>query len=304
MTVETLSEVAPPNTRRRANPILIGMWVAVAIAMVIWTRSYDVPGWDVRIYVAAIHSLNAGHDPYADAIAIQQAYHQQVPPGSDGTLPYSYVYSPITLPFLRAIGSFPFWVSGSVYWLVYVFCVLGQIWIALRATTDGERKCFIYLAPAAAFFPGFLENGTVISGNIAYILYFAMMWAALLGWRRGTWGWFYAAVLAASCVKAPLLSLVAIPVLTARRQWLPAGLTTAAGVALFAVQPLLWPALFKNYLKAVNLQFLYNKDFGCSPAGLFSDALFRLGLPYSPARIDLLSLLRDSTLCVVALLRK
>jgi hypothetical protein len=281
LTVDTLSDITQSNIRRRSNPIVIGLWVAVVIALAVWTR-FEIPGWDVRVYAAAIHSLRAGHDPYADAMAVQQAYHNQGG-ALDGALPYSYVYSPITLPLLRLIGELPFWLSGSAYWLLYSCCVLGQLWVASLATTGNERKYFIYLAPAAAFFPGFLQNGTVLSGNIAYILYFAVLCGALAGWRRGAWTWFYAAVLAASCIKAPMLSLVAIPVLSARKQWLPAGLTTAAGVALFAVQPVLWPSLFSNYLKAVNLQFLYNRDFGCSLAGFFSDALFRLGLPYSPA---------------------
>jgi hypothetical protein len=48
------------------------------------------------------------------------------------------------------------------------------------------------------------------------------------------------------------------------------------------VQPIIWPALFKNYLEAVDLQFLYNRDFGCSPAGLFSDFLYTRGIPYAP----------------------
>jgi hypothetical protein len=128
-----------------------------------------------------------------------------------------------------------------------------------------------------------LVNGTILGGNIAYILYPAGVLCAVVGWRRGNWMWFYAATLAASCVKAPLLSLVVIPILSARKQWLPAGLTAIAGVALFAAQPLLWPSLFRNYLQAVDLQFQYNRDFGCSPAGLLSDALYSHGIPYSPA---------------------
>ncbi len=132
-------------------------------------------------------------------------------------------------------------------------------------------------------FPGLLESGVVLGGNIAYVLYPAVLLCAAVGWRRGDWRWFYAAVLAASCVKAPMLSLIAIPILSARRQWIPAGLTAVAGVALFAGQPLIWPTLFKNYLQAVDLQFLYNRDFGCSPAGLLSDILYTHNIPYSPA---------------------
>jgi hypothetical protein len=269
---------------RHSRRIFIGMWLALVVAMLVWTH-FEIPGWDLQVYTAAIHSLRAGHDPYADAMAIQQAYHDKFGDPNGGARPYCYVYSPITLPALRLIGKLPLWFSGRMYWLVYIFAILGQLWIALQFVGESERRYFVYLIPAVPFFPGLLQNGVVLSGNIAYILYFAVFGCALVGWRRGTWTWFYAAVLAASCVKAPLLSLVVIPVLSAPKQWLRAGLTTAAGIGLFAIQPLLWPSLFKNFLKAVDLQFLYNRDFGCSLAGFFSDALFRMGLPYSPAAL-------------------
>ena len=240
-------------------------------------------GWDVRVYTAAIQSLRLDHDPYADAMAIQKIYHSQsmVIPGGDP--PYSYVYSPITLPLVRLIGELPGWLSSGGYWLLYVAGVFGQMIFAMRFTEGYERRIFLYLAPVSAFFPGMLVNGTILGGNIAYILYPAVLLCAVLGWRRGNWAWFYAAALAASCVKAPLLSLVIIPILSARKQWIPAALTAVAGVTLFAVQPLIWPSLFHNYLQAVDLQFQYNRDFGCSPAGLLSDALYSHGIPYSPA---------------------
>lgn len=258
---------------------LLAFWVVVILSV-----AASIPmassGWDVRVYVAAIRSLRLGHDPYADAMAIQRIYHSQsmVMPNRDP--PYSYVYSPITLPLLRLIGELPNWLSAGSYWLLYVAGVFGQMLFALRFTTGRERRIFLYLAPVSAFFPGMLVNGTILGGNIAYILYPAVLLCAVPGWRRGNWTWFYAAALAASCVKAPLLSLVAIPALSARKQCVPAALTSVAGVALFVVQPLLWPALFQNYLHAVDLQFLYNRDFGCSPAGLLSDALYAHGVRY------------------------
>jgi len=46
---------------------------------------------------------------------------------------------------------------------------------------------------------------------------------------------------------------------------------------------LLWPGLFRNYLKAVSLQFSFNRDFGFSPAGLFSGWLFDHHMAYSPS---------------------
>ena len=273
---------AEVSDRLARNGTLLAFWVVVVLAV-----AASIPlassGWDVRVYVAAIRSLRLGHDPYADAMAIQRIYHSQSMVMPNGDPPYSYVYSPITLPLLRLIGGLPNWLSGSVYWLLYVAGVLGQMLFALRFTTGRERRIFLYLAPVSAFFPGMLVNGTILGGNIAYILYPAVLLCAVQGWRRGNWTWFYAAALAASCVKAPMLSLVAIPALSARKQWGPAAVTAVAGVALFVVQPLLWPAQFQNYLQAVDLQFLYNRDFGCSPAGLLSDALYAHGVRYQLA---------------------
>ena len=242
-----------------------------------------MPGWDVAIYMNAVHSLATGHDPYADAIAIQQQFHNEMALHPGAQVPFSYVYSPITLPILKLVTFFPLWLSGGVYWLCYLGGLLAQIWGGLEASEGREREFFLYLAPVAAFFPGFLASDILWSGNIAFILYGLVLGCAVVGWRRGNWVWFYVAVVVASCVKAPLLSLLAIPVFSARRQWIPAGLAGVAGLGLFAIQPAVWPSLFHHYLQAVELQFSYNRDFGCSPAGLFSGFLFDRGLAYSPA---------------------
>jgi hypothetical protein len=271
-----------PLLSSRARAILLGFWILVFAAMPVW-MAFDPPGWDVAIYHSAIRSLAAGHDPYADAMAIQTLFHAHPELHVNADPPYSYVYSPITLPLLRLIGLFPALLSALLYWAVYLAGVFGEIWVAMQAVESNERRLFLYLAPVAAFFPGLLASGVVLSGNVAYILYAVVLIAAVYAWRRGSWAWFYLAVVLASCVKAPLLSLLAIPVLSARKQWIPAGIAAAAGVALFAVQPMLWPTLFGHYLQAVELQFSYNRDFGTSPAGLFAGVLFDHHVPYSPA---------------------
>ena len=153
----------------------------------------------------------------------------------------------------------------------------------MQAVDDTERSVFQLLAPAALFFPGLLQHDVILSGNVAIILYALVLLGAVLGWRGGQWHWCYLAILLASCYKAPLLILAVIPLLSARRQWLPAGITLVAGIALFAIQPLVWPSLFHHFLQAVNLQFSYNHDFGCSPAGLLSMLLFGLGISYTVA---------------------
>jgi hypothetical protein len=263
-------------------------WLAAFAAIPVWTHFHHV-GWDVAIYRSAIRSLQAGHDPYADGIAVQEAYRRALGLMPDAPTPFtsasplSYIYAPITLPVLQLIGALPVWLSGIGYWAAYVVGVLAVVAVGTLAFEPAERPVFSVLAPAAMFLPGMCIHDAVLSGNVAFILYGLMFAAAWVGWRRGVWWWFYAAVLLASCVKAPLLSLAVIPVLSARRQWLPAGVTVAVGVSLFAFQPLMWPILFRDYLQAVALHFKYDRDFGCSPAGLLSQLLADHGRAYSPA---------------------
>ena len=256
-------------------------WGLSLTAILIWSLipSYTA-GWDVNVYRHAILSLRAGHDPYADAIAVQQAYQHNpraYQPGVD--IPYSYVYSPVTLPVLRLISELPLRLSGTVYWTIYLLCAALIVWAGMQFLDEKERPVFGLLAPVAIYFPGLLQRDVLFSGNVAFILYGLTLCAAIAGWRRGRWGWFYAAVLLAGCCKAPMLSLLVIPVLSARRQWLPAVATGVAGLGTFVLQPYLWPALFHNYMQAVELQFTYNRDFSSSPAGLVANALF-FRLPY------------------------
>jgi hypothetical protein len=257
----------------------------LALATVPVWIAHDHVGWDVAVYPNAIHFLQAGHDPYADAIAFEDAFHRSLALDPQAVTLFSYVYSPITLPLLRLIGTMPIWIDGIAYWLTYVPCALCLLWIGMQAAEENERRWLLFLAPAALFFPGMLHHDTILSGNVAFVLYALVLFGAVFGWRRGQWHWCSLAILVASCFKAPLLSLVAIPVLSARRQWLPAGIPAAIGVALFAIQFLIWPSLFRHFLEAVELQFSYNHDFGCSPAGLFSNFLFSHGVSYSPAWI-------------------
>jgi hypothetical protein len=266
----------------RTRAIVIVFWILAALAIPIWNR-VDPAGYDVVFYRNAIAALQAHHDPYVVAMAAQEAFHSTLALHPNAYPPYSYVYSPITLPLLRLIGAFPVWLSGVAYWLTLIAGVLSVLWVTTRAREKSELTFVCLFAPLAIFCPGLLAHDTLLSGNVAFILYALVLLGAAYGWRSGVWRWCYLAILIASCCKAPLLTLVAIPLLSARRQWLHAGITTALGVSLFAVQPLLWPSLFHHFLQAVQLQFTYNHDFGSSPAGILSDILARHGIPYSPA---------------------
>ena len=261
-------------------------WVLALTSIFIWSLipSYD-KGWDVDVYKNAMVSLRAGHDPYADAIAVQTKYQADPHRYELGDpIPYSYVYSPITLPLLRWLSKFPFVVIGSIYWTFYVVAAALMIWVGMQFVEEREKGVFGIISSVVIFFPGMLENDVLFSGNIAYILYAAVLAGAWVGWKKNRWLWFYAAVLVAGCCKAPMLSLLAIPVLSARKQWINAALTGATGLAMFAMQPRIWPELFRHYMTAVDLQFAFNRDFSSSPAGLVTNALFNV-VPYKQTSV-------------------
>lgn len=250
-------------------------WALSLLSILIWSLlpTYE-SGWDVAVYRNAVVSLHAGHDPYADAIAVQQAYHlnpHRYEPGYP--IPYSYVYSPITLPVIRAIGLLPLRPFIAVYWAIYALGFAITLYVQVKLL-ETEAASVALLVPFVVFFPGLLATDTLFSGNVAIILYGAVFAGAYAAWRTGRWRWFYLAVLITGCFKAPMLSLLVLPICTARRQWFRALATGVAGVGLFLLQPRIWPTLFAHYLKAVDLQFLYNRDFSSSPAGLIANALF------------------------------
>lgn len=261
---------------------IVLVWMLSLTALALWAV-HDDSGWDAAVYRNALHSLQAGHDPYADAIAVQQRFHRDLASHPNFPPPFSYVYAPISLPAVRAIGDLGAIWGRGLYWLAYAAGALAQLWAGLRAAEHRERRAFACIAPIAIFFPGLVVGDIIMSGNVGYVFYGLALATAAIGWSRGRWLWFYLAVLAVSCFKPQMLSLLAIPVFSARRQWLPASLAAAAGTALFLSQRVLVPQLYRHFLQAVELQFSYNRDFGASPAGLLGRVLIDRGLPYAPA---------------------
>ncbi len=267
-----------PDARRLSAAAVV--WIAVLISLTVWgARPSYVVGWDLRVYEKALISLQAGDDPYEDGMAAQRIFHARLAQLPQAPTPYTYVYSPITLPLMRCVEGMPSWAGCAFYGMAYAAGALLMVRVGLWAAERDERQMLAVLAPLSILFPGMLEQDMIFSGNIAVLLYGLVLGAAYVGWKRGRWLPFYAVVVFASCFKAPWLSLLAIPVLSARRQWKEAGVSAAIGVGLFAVQPLIWPAAFHHYLEAVELQFSYNRDFSSSPAGIAAGLLFNR-VPY------------------------
>jgi hypothetical protein len=239
--------------------------------------------WDAQVYWKAIQSCRHGADPYADGIAAQRAFHNRSAFNATEHAPWTYVYPPLTLPLLRLLGRFPGWLLGVLYWAAVAGGFVLELWAGFQMAVEHERRWLALMLPFVAFFPGMLSNDVILSGNVTYVLDGLILAAAIPGWKRGMWSWYYVAVLTASMFKLPSLTLLAFPILLGRRQWFPTGITAAAGGLLFALQIRLWPDMFREYLLAVRLQFDWNHDFGFSPAGVLGKALWDMGRAYSPA---------------------
>ncbi len=276
-----IEQTVPSFSRSRARWIGL-VWLIVAITVT--AMAFSGPsGWDTQVYWNAVQSVHRSGDPYADGITAQQGFHNHPPADPSQHPPMTYVYSPGTLPLLRLLTFIPGWLLGPVYWCAVVAGFLLQLWACFQLATAKERRWLVYILPLAALFPGLLCSDVILSGNVAYILYGIVLAAAVPGWKRNKWLWFYSAVLVASICKAPLLTLLAFPVLVGKRQWIPAGITGATGSLLFAGQVLLWPDYFREYLVAVRLQFDWNHDFGFSPVGILGKMLWSPGQSHSSA---------------------
>jgi hypothetical protein len=235
------------------------LWLGAAGAIV--GMAIFLPfAWDAKDYLAAL-----------------QQYHAYV----NGQISSSLAYSPLfMIPTLGAARLLPLWLTVAVFGLAYLFGWLLQLWVGMQFATPDEREILRYVAPVIAFFPGLLINDVIVSGNLAYILYGLMLASAAVGWKRGRWIWFYLAVLAAACVKVHLLTMLAIPLLSGKRQWLRALVTAAAGLALYGLQFKIWPQAFHVYLNTLQTMSQSRRDFGCGPAGNLARVLQILGLPY------------------------
>ena len=257
------------------------MVVALAGLMITARRTdgplWLAPGiyWDVAIYHRAMEAVKAGLDPYATGLA------RQIAVEAAGKHTFTYVYPPITIPVLRALNWLPLWVASALYWSIYGLGYVGLLWAVTRCFTPEDKGVMKYFVPVVIYFPALMPDEVILSGNVAYIFYGALFTAMIRGWKRGDWRWFYAAVLIASCVKVPFLTMLAIPALLGERQWLKGTMVGAAGLGLFGLQSWLWPVQFHEYLTSVGLQFQFNADFGQSIASNLARLMYWGHMPYT-----------------------
>lgn len=256
-------------TSRSQPRYALAAWAVVLISILGLLFFHPPYGCDLKVYGLTIHQLQANISPYQLGIAHLEAGH------SNGHFVFSmnYLYPPMTLPLLRALGHLPREFCAAVYMALSAISFLALLWIGLRCQERQESRLLPLIAPFAVFFPGLLSDDVWLHGNIVFLLYALLFSAAYWGWKRGQWRYFYAAILIATYFKAPMLIFLAIPLLSASGQILPAILTGSASSVIYFSQRFLWPAEYQSYLRMMNLEFLYNGEFGFSPAGLLGKFL-------------------------------
>ena len=280
----TTAEVYSPAIRQLQWPsrtaLIICFWVGAAVGLGVMAYTSH-PGWDFRYYQATVHDLRQGIDPYARGNAEIAEFQRQYVAGLAENLPLTYHYAPLTLILLRAVQGLPDWVLGLLCGMTVALGALLELWAGYQMATRLERRWLALVLPAIIFFPGLVIDDVVLSGNVAFILYGLILAAAVPGWKRNQWSWYYLAVLVASLCKLPFLALLAFPVLLARHQWIPSAATACAGVMAFAIQARLWPSLFREYVAGIQMMLDWKREFGYGPAGIVGKALLSRG--YSPS---------------------
>ena len=184
-----------------------------AVVALVVMASVGSVGWDAQGYWKAIQTVHHHSDPYAEDLAALQAFHNRLASNPVERQPFVYVYSPMTLPLLRLLAVFPRWLLGLLYWGAVATGALLQLWAGFQMADQRERRWLALMLPAIIFFPGLVTDDAILSGNVAYLLYGAILAAATAGWKHGRWSWYYIAVLAASVFKTPFLVFLAFPVL-------------------------------------------------------------------------------------------
>jgi len=238
-------------------------------------------GWDAQGYWKTSQAVHNHFDPYALDLVALRAFHDRLAVNPAEPPPFVYVYSPLTLSLLRVLAMFPLWLITWFYWTAVATGAMLELWAGFQMANLRERRWLVLMLPAMVFFPGLVTDDVILSGNIAYVLYGAILAAATAGWKRGNWSWYYVAVLIASVFKAPFLALLAFPVLIEndRRQWVASLMTGFGGVLLFAAQMRFWPAMFREQLLSLRLVFDRLHDFGYGPASILGRALWQRGVP-------------------------
>ncbi|HEY0757712.1 MAG TPA: glycosyltransferase 87 family protein [Acidisarcina sp.] len=220
------------------------------------------PFWDARIYANAIAKSAAGADPYS----IQ---------GTE--LPF--VYPPL---FVRGGAILKHIFPARSGWYLYLAATcLAMAAIPWMLATSYTRS--LWLTPLIAYIvfvfePNSYAEGSLLTANIATLLYALTLGTAIRGLRRNQWTWFYLAVVFAALIKPPFLALLILPWLAGQRQLWKCALSVAVTVAAYLAQRFGSPALYASFQQRTVGQIMIKGDTGVGFLSFFVGIGHRLGL--------------------------
>lgn len=176
-----------------------------------------------------------------------------------------FVYSPLVLKIMTAVQLiFP----GRVIWYAYLAlaCAATLCLPVLLSLCIGIRWLS---APVAiiifSLLPGFIAEFSLLSGNVANLLYAMVLLALFRALRSGRWSWFYAAVILSGIIKPPMLAFLLFPLLSG--YVLQSFISGFVVCLIFLSQRLFMPGLYRQFEQALYTQLVLSSDVGF---GLFS----------------------------------
>ena len=185
-----------------------------------------------------------------------------------------FVYAPLVLK-MMSIARLIF--PGRALWYAYLAlaCTASVCLPVLISLCLGIRWLSIPVSILiSSLLPGFMAEFSLLSGNVAAVLYAMVLGALLFALRSDRWSPFYAAVVASALIKPPMLAFLLFPFL--RGYILPTIASTLAVALCFLAQRLFMPALYHRFTQAVYTQLVLTGDMGF---GLFAKLPEQLRTP-------------------------
>jgi hypothetical protein len=239
----------------KPNNWTVAAFFGIAVVVFWLLHRSDLPDWwleDLPVYANAVRTWLAGHSPYDASMA-----------------PLYFLYPPFFL-YLARLLSLPV-PAGWGETLYVVLEIVATCALPLVLARYFFRQS--WLGPIFAlllFFasPRFTGVMALCSMNVASILYCGAFVAAVPGLRRNRWAWFYFAVFLAACIKITFLSLLLLPLLAGKRQWLRSVGCGVAVVAMNLAEKRMWPDLYAGYQWSLQQGILVQQQYGYGIFGI------------------------------------
>jgi hypothetical protein len=247
-----LNSTGQPQKIAAPAPWLLLLFFAGFAALYLFLhREIPLSSWwleDLPVYADAINAFSAGQNPYGQIHGILH-----------------FVYPPAVL----YAGSFlarllPAHTGWCLFIAAHIVSVLAMPLLLARYYLRQT-----WLTPAFAMLIWFAEPRftgilALYSANIAPLLYFLCLAAALPAIRKNRWSLFYAVVLIAGVVKITFVVLLLLPILVGQRQrmeWIRSILCGLVLGCVYALEKVFTPILYAGYkgalLQQLKVQGLY-----------------------------------------------